>query len=161
MNVTPTETVIPASDAVLARRPSGLLGKLALSAVLLMALGDGWRISLRQRDRDAVPLPPVHGFPACGIVPGIYGMKNVKWLTELKLVDHDYRGFWEQRGWSDEAIVTVQVFWTLTWHPPPAGRYTMAVRAMDKRGISQEAAAREVFPDGASGLHEVTVTVAA
>lgn len=49
-----------------------------------------------------------HGFPARLIVPGIYGMKNVKWLTEIEVVGDDYKGFWEQRGWSDSAIVKTQ-----------------------------------------------------
>jgi DMSO/TMAO reductase YedYZ molybdopterin-dependent catalytic subunit len=49
-----------------------------------------------------------HGFPARLIVPGIYGMKNVKWLGEIEVVGEDYKGFWEQRGWSDTAIVKTQ-----------------------------------------------------
>ena len=50
-------------------------------------------------------LPREHGFPARIIVPGIYGMKNVKWLTEIEAVDHDYQGYWMVRGWSDTARV--------------------------------------------------------
>jgi DMSO/TMAO reductase YedYZ molybdopterin-dependent catalytic subunit len=49
-----------------------------------------------------------HGFPARLIVPGIYGMKNVKWLGEIEVVGEDYQGFWEQRGWSDIAVVKTQ-----------------------------------------------------
>ena len=44
-----------------------------------------------------------HGFPARLIVPGIYGMKNVKWLKRIELVDDDYQGYWQERGWSDPA----------------------------------------------------------
>ncbi len=50
-------------------------------------------------------LPPAHGFPARLLVPGIYGMKNVKWVTRVQLVDFDFRGYWQGRGWSDEAFV--------------------------------------------------------
>jgi len=50
-------------------------------------------------------LPREHGFPARIIVPGIYGMKNVKWLVEIELVDHDYQGYWMQKGWSDVASI--------------------------------------------------------
>ena len=50
-------------------------------------------------------LPREHGFPIRAVVPGIYGMKNVKWITEIELVDHDYQGYWQQRGWSDTARV--------------------------------------------------------
>lgn len=49
-----------------------------------------------------------HGFPARIIVPDIYGMKNVKWLTEIEAVDVDYQGYWMVRGWSDEAQVKTQ-----------------------------------------------------
>lgn len=54
---------------------------------------------------NGVPLPPDHGFPARVIVPGIYGMKNVKWLTSLELVRHDYKGHWQQQSWSDTALI--------------------------------------------------------
>jgi DMSO/TMAO reductase YedYZ molybdopterin-dependent catalytic subunit len=50
-------------------------------------------------------LPDSHGAPARLIVPGIYGMKNVKWLTGIEPVDEDFKGFWERRGWSDIAII--------------------------------------------------------
>ncbi|MBW3591785.1 MAG: molybdopterin-dependent oxidoreductase, partial [Actinobacteria bacterium] len=50
-------------------------------------------------------LPREHGFPARIIVPGIYGMKNVKWLTAIEAVDTDYKGYWMVRGWSDTARI--------------------------------------------------------
>lgn len=53
-------------------------------------------------------LPKEHGFPARIIVPGIYGMKNVKWLTSITAVDHHYRGYWEVRGWDDVARVKTE-----------------------------------------------------
>jgi DMSO/TMAO reductase YedYZ molybdopterin-dependent catalytic subunit len=53
-------------------------------------------------------LPREHGFPARIIVPGIYGMKNVKWLTEIEAVDFDYQGYWMVRGWSDIATVKTE-----------------------------------------------------
>lgn len=49
------------------------------------------------------PLLPDHGYPARMIVPGIYGMKNVKWLTSIEVVDTDFKGYWQTRGWSDPA----------------------------------------------------------
>jgi len=52
-------------------------------------------------------LPREHGFPLRLVVPGIYGMKNVKWITGIELSPTDYRGFWQQRGWSDVAIVQI------------------------------------------------------
>jgi DMSO/TMAO reductase YedYZ molybdopterin-dependent catalytic subunit len=51
------------------------------------------------------PLPMGHGAPARLVVPGIYGMKNVKWLTRIETTDKDFKGFWERKGWSDIAII--------------------------------------------------------
>lgn len=50
-------------------------------------------------------LPRDHGFPARLLIPGRYGMKNVKWLSAIEVVTDDRLGFWEKRGWSDEAVV--------------------------------------------------------
>jgi DMSO/TMAO reductase YedYZ molybdopterin-dependent catalytic subunit len=51
-------------------------------------------------------LPRAHGYPARIIVPGIYGMKNVKWLQRIEVVDFDYRGYWQRAdGWDNLAEV--------------------------------------------------------
>ncbi len=49
------------------------------------------------------PLPPGHGFPLRMVTPGKYGIKNPKWLTDIALVEEEFFGFWEQRGWSQLA----------------------------------------------------------
>ncbi len=54
---------------------------------------------------DGAPLPQAHGFPARLLIPGLYGMKNGKWLTQLSLGAGAYTGYWEQRGWTPEAVV--------------------------------------------------------
>jgi DMSO/TMAO reductase YedYZ molybdopterin-dependent catalytic subunit len=48
-------------------------------------------------------LTSTHGFPLRLIVPGIYGMKNVKWITRIELRADRYAGFWQQRGWDQAA----------------------------------------------------------
>lgn len=50
-------------------------------------------------------LPQAHGFPARLLIPGLYGMKNGKWLTSLSVSSGAYDGYWEQRGWTHEARV--------------------------------------------------------
>jgi DMSO/TMAO reductase YedYZ molybdopterin-dependent catalytic subunit len=50
---------------------------------------------------NGVPLPPDHGYPVRIFIPGKYGMKQPKWLTELEFADHEIPGYWEVRGWSD------------------------------------------------------------
>jgi DMSO/TMAO reductase YedYZ molybdopterin-dependent catalytic subunit len=49
------------------------------------------------------PLTPTHGFPLRLLVPGIFGMKNVKWITRIEAVKYDFKGYWQKRGWDDRA----------------------------------------------------------
>jgi len=166
---------------------------------------------------NAVSLPTGHGSPARMIVPGHYGMKSVQWLTEIEIVAEDYKGYYAQKGWTDEAIVKttsridlpghgstvsgpfqtieglafagvrgislVEVstdggeqwavatlnpplsesswrFWRYPWTVPKAGRYTILVRATDGMGMRQTSVEQDPAPDGATGWHEVTVSVA-
>jgi DMSO/TMAO reductase YedYZ molybdopterin-dependent catalytic subunit len=52
---------------------------------------------------DGVPLPPAHGGPVRLVVPARYAWKSVKWVTELRLMERDVPGYWEERGYHDEA----------------------------------------------------------
>jgi DMSO/TMAO reductase YedYZ molybdopterin-dependent catalytic subunit len=54
-------------------------------------------------DMNYAPLTPKHGFPVRAIVPGLYGMMNPKWLTEIELVDSVYEGYWQRLGWRNNA----------------------------------------------------------
>lgn len=167
---------------------------------------------------NGVPLPLGHGFPARIIVPGIYGMKHVQWLAEIEVVWDDFKGYYQRKGWSDEAVIKtsshidlpghggvvkgretimqgyafagtrgirrVEVstdggeswrdatleaelspyawrFWTYRWELPAPGRYDLAVRATDGTGRLQVTEEQPAFPDGAVGLHVITVKVQA
>ncbi len=44
------------------------------------------------------PIPPQHGFPLRLVVPGWYGMTNVKWLTRITVLDRPFEGY--QNAWS-------------------------------------------------------------
>src|SRR5207253_1259702 len=57
---------------------------------------------------DGAPLPTQHGFPLRLIVPGLYGIKNVKWIKRIEVVGHGFVGYWQSRGWSDTAVVQTQ-----------------------------------------------------
>jgi DMSO/TMAO reductase YedYZ molybdopterin-dependent catalytic subunit len=51
-------------------------------------------------------LPRAHGYPARIIAPGIYGMKSVKWLQRIEVVDYDYKGYWQgDAGWDNIAVI--------------------------------------------------------
>ncbi|WP_328875871.1 sulfite oxidase [Streptomyces sp. NBC_00287] len=42
---------------------------------------------------NGAPLPPQHGRPLRLVVPGWYGMAQVKWLREVRVVDEPFTGF--------------------------------------------------------------------
>lgn len=56
-------------------------------------------------DMNLAPLNAKHGFPVRAIVPGLYGMMNPKWITEIELVDGVYEGYWQRNGWTNVADV--------------------------------------------------------
>jgi DMSO/TMAO reductase YedYZ molybdopterin-dependent catalytic subunit len=45
------------------------------------------------------PIPADHGGPARLLVPHLYFWKSAKWVSGLRLLDHDEPGFWEQNGY--------------------------------------------------------------
>jgi DMSO/TMAO reductase YedYZ molybdopterin-dependent catalytic subunit len=47
------------------------------------------------------PLPVEHGGPARLLVPHLYFWKSAKWVSGLRLLDHDEQGFWERNGYHD------------------------------------------------------------
>ena len=42
---------------------------------------------------NGAPLPPQHGAPLRLLVPGWYGMAQVKWLTRIDVLDRAVHGF--------------------------------------------------------------------
>lgn len=50
-------------------------------------------------------LPAKHGAPLRALIPGIYGIKSVKWLRNITLVDKDHQGYWQSRGWTDDGTI--------------------------------------------------------
>ncbi len=54
---------------------------------------------------DGQTLPTEHGAPARLLIPGRYGMKSTKWVTGIEVSDADHQGYWDERGWDEEAVV--------------------------------------------------------
>ena len=48
---------------------------------------------------NGLPLPPQHGFPLRLLVPGWYGMTNVKWLVRITAVDEPFTGYQQANGY--------------------------------------------------------------
>jgi DMSO/TMAO reductase YedYZ molybdopterin-dependent catalytic subunit len=54
---------------------------------------------------DGEPLSRPHGSPLRVVIPKMYGYKGVKWLTKIELLDHQPTGYWEGRGYDQNAWV--------------------------------------------------------
>ena len=52
-------------------------------------------------------LPKAHGFPLRLVVPGLYGIKNVKWIIEIEVYNGDYQGYWQRKGWTDDGTIKI------------------------------------------------------
>ena len=64
---------------------------------------------LAYRMNDAT-LPVKHGYPLRAVIPGLYGMMSAKWINAIKVVDSVYDGYWQNRGWTNDATVNTQSF---------------------------------------------------
>jgi len=52
---------------------------------------------------NGVTLPPERGFPFQLVAEDKWGYKWIKWITGIEISDNlDYRGYWEERGFSNE-----------------------------------------------------------
>lgn len=94
---------------------------------------------------DGQTLPAAHGFPLRAIVPGRYGIKNVKWLTRVDVIDHGYVGYWASRGWTDQGIVQTESQIDL-----PADRSNLPLGTIEVGGIAFA---------GARGIQKVELSV--
>jgi len=97
-------------------------------------------------EMNGVPLPPSHGFPVRLLIPGLFGMKNPKWLTKIEAVATDFTGYWQASGWSDEAVVkTMSAFRIPSRGDVALGEVAVGgVAYSGDRGIKDV----EVSPDG-------------
>ncbi|HZT96148.1 MAG TPA: molybdopterin-dependent oxidoreductase, partial [Chloroflexota bacterium] len=84
--------------AVMLTGLDGYVESLSLAAAgspdVLVAYGmNGWELT------------PDHGYPIRLLVPGVYGLKSVKWLSRITVASTEEMGMWQQRGWSQPAVV--------------------------------------------------------
>ncbi len=92
-------------------------------------------------EMNGSPLTNKHGFPARLLIPGIYGMKNVKWLDKVEILPSPFLGFWQSQGWSDPApyLTMSRIDWPtragLRFQPVSTTLYGVAYAG--DRGIAQ------------------------
>ena len=66
--------------------------------------------SMLAYEMNGVALPQRHGYPLRAVIPGLYGMMSAKWVRQVELSDSVYLGFWQTRGWSNDATVQTVAF---------------------------------------------------
>ncbi|MBP2029719.1 DMSO/TMAO reductase YedYZ molybdopterin-dependent catalytic subunit [Methanohalophilus levihalophilus] len=52
-----------------------------------------------------VTLPHDRGFPLQLVAEGKYGYKWAKWIVKIEVTNEDYQGYWESRGYNNNADV--------------------------------------------------------
>lgn len=52
---------------------------------------------------DGAPLALEHGGPLRSVVPALYAWKSCKWVREVELLEEERLGFWEVRGYHNDA----------------------------------------------------------
>jgi sulfane dehydrogenase subunit SoxC len=57
------------------------------------------RDALLAYEMNGGPLPPQHGFPLRLVVPGWYGMQNVKWLNKITVLEEPFGGYQNAVGY--------------------------------------------------------------
>ena len=101
-------------------------------------------------------LPSAHGHPVRILIPGHWGETNVKWLTEMEVLDEEMDGYWEQRGWEGTGTVTtIAKLWDEGVTTLDDGRIELAGHAYAGiRGVDRV----EVSTDGGSTWTDATLS---
>lgn len=88
------------------------------SSALILRAEDGYyeSVPLRKAKHPAAllaykmngqPLTLSHGFPLRLLIPGLYGIKQMKWISEIEAANHPPKGYWHKKGWSKQAKVKI------------------------------------------------------
>ena len=74
-------------------------GSYTTNLPLEVAMADG----MLAHKQNGEELGEDHGWPLRLIIPSRYGWKSAKWVNGIELLSEDSPGFWEQRGYSNNA----------------------------------------------------------
>lgn len=82
-------------------------------------------------------LPQAHGAPLRLYTPDRFGQKNPKWIIRVEVIGEDYRGYWPQRGWSEEAWVQTTTVIDAARSPRPGVVECGGIAFAGARGIRE------------------------
>ncbi|MDD1771142.1 MAG: molybdopterin-dependent oxidoreductase [Methanomassiliicoccales archaeon] len=60
---------------------------------------------------NGVTLPALQGYPVRLVIPEDWGYKWAKFIDHIEIVNYDYVGYWESRGWADNATISPGSDW--------------------------------------------------
>jgi DMSO/TMAO reductase YedYZ molybdopterin-dependent catalytic subunit len=118
------------------------------------------------------PLPPQHGFPLRLVVPGWYGMTNVKWLARIEVLDRPFDGYQQVKGYrlrateEEEGVALSRMLPRALMVPPGEPDFLTRVRQLrpgpveiEGRAWAGEGAIErvEVSADGGLSWHEAAL----
>jgi DMSO/TMAO reductase YedYZ molybdopterin-dependent catalytic subunit len=66
--------------------------------------------SLLAYSMNDVALPVKNGYPLRALIPGLYGMMSAKWINRVSVVGSTFDGYWQTRGWTNNAAVYTEAF---------------------------------------------------
>jgi DMSO/TMAO reductase YedYZ molybdopterin-dependent catalytic subunit len=89
-------------------------------------------------------LPRRHGGPVRALVPGFYGLKNVKWLTGVTVLAQEVPDYWARRGWTARQVHSVARI--DTWQHAPGGVLVAGVAFTGTRGVTAVEVRAEAGP---------------
>ena len=87
--------VLPEARHVMVR----CFGDYTTNVPLDLALSEG----LLAHRQNGAELGKDHGWPLRLVIPSRYGWKSAKWVNGIELLAEDAPGFWEQRGYNNNA----------------------------------------------------------
>jgi DMSO/TMAO reductase YedYZ molybdopterin-dependent catalytic subunit len=118
---------------------------------------------------NGVPLPPQHGFPLRLLVPGWYGMTNVKWLSRITLIGEAFTGYQQARGYhlrqsdDEQGEALTRIYPRALMVPPGIPDFMSRERTVRAGSVTVEGrawsglapvAAVELSTDGGATWHE-------
>lgn len=102
-------------------------------------------------------LPLGHGYPLRAILPGVYGQKQPKWVTGIKLTDVEELGPWEQKGWSRQATVRTNSAFKSPMDAEQLSRGDILIAGVAHAGVTGIKSV-QVSADGGKNWNETVLT---
>jgi DMSO/TMAO reductase YedYZ molybdopterin-dependent catalytic subunit len=97
-------------------------------------------------DMNGTSLTAEHGYPVRAIVPGLYGMMNPKWITEIELVDGIYEGYWQRKGWANNAKYNTHSFIVIPGNAAVGKRFSNIAASGATANSSPSSSSSEMVP---------------